>query len=51
MCAPLHIDCRSAQSTRNPSPAAEGNANLLDRPVPDYGEVSGVYLKATTPRW
>lgn len=32
------------------NPAAEGNANLLNRPVPNYGQVSGAYRNALTPR-
>jgi len=32
------------------NPAAEGNANLLNRPVPNYGNVSGGYRNALTPR-
>ena len=39
-------------SAERPSlnPAADGNANLLNRPVPNYGNVSGGYLNAGTAR-
>jgi hypothetical protein len=33
------------------NPAADGNANLLNRAVPNYGNVSGGYLNAQTPRY
>lgn len=32
------------------NPAADGNANLLNRPLPNYGNVSGGYLNAGTLR-